>query len=86
MKAKCYYFLVRTGNYDKTETEYRHWGWTKSFTSKEAVSKHFTHGKQTVKKSEVYSAEQFVKKFSSGAALKRAVEEAVRYSGKNGAY
>ena len=86
MKTKCYYFYVRTGTYNKMEVEYRHWAWTKSFTSKEAVSKYFTHGGQTVRKSEVYSAEQFVKMFGDTAALKRAVEEAVKYSGKNGAH
>lgn len=86
MKGKCYYFYVRTGNYDKMEREYCHWEWTDRFTSKEKVSKHFSHGRQTVRKSEVYSAEQFIKLFSSKASLRRALEEAIKYSGKDGAY
>ncbi len=85
MKTSCYYFYIRTGRLSKSGSEYRHWAWTKTFTSKEAVRKHFTHGSQTVRADEIFTAEQLVKKFGGNGNLKSVIEEAVNYSGKDGA-
>lgn len=64
MKGTAYYFIIHSGNLDQTEREYTRWAFSKDFTSKEALRKHFSVGRQTVKAKEIYSCKQMAEKFS----------------------
>lgn len=88
MESKLYYFYVRTGIYDKLEREQSHWRYSKRFSSKEALRKHFTCGGQTVKKADIYTAKQLIEEYKHNPnQLTRILKEAVRNSGTgDGAY
>lgn len=88
MEGKLFYFYIYTGHQDKLEREQAHWEYSKRFTSKEALRKHFSVGGRKVKAADIFTAQQLINEYKHNPVrLKKIIEEAVRNSGSgDGAY
>lgn len=75
---QAYYFIKRSGAYNQCGAEYMHWAFSTEHTSKAALKKAHTTGRQSVRMTDIYTPQQLLQKFGIVKA-KRIIEEVLRY-------
>lgn len=76
--GKAYYFIKRSGNRDQRGSEYAHWSFSAEYTSKTALKKAHTIGRQSVRMTDIYTLQQLLQEFGIVKA-KHIIEEVLQY-------
>lgn len=63
--GKAYYFIKRSGNRDQRGSEYAHWSFSTEYTSKTALKKAHTIGRQSVSMTDIYTPRSFFRSSAS---------------------
>lgn len=76
--GKAYYFIKRSGNRDQRGSEHAHWSFSTEYTSKTALKKAHTIGRQSVRMTDIYTPQQLLQEFGIVKA-KHIIEEVLQY-------
>ena len=76
--GKAYYFVKRSGNCNQCGSEYMHWAFSTEYTSKTALKKAYTTGRQSVRMADIYTPQQLLQEFGIVKA-KHIIEEVLQY-------
>lgn len=76
--GKAYYFIKRSDNCNQCGSEYAHWSFSAEYTSKTALKKAHTIGRQSVRMTDIYTPQQLLQEFGIVKA-KHIIEEVLQY-------
>lgn len=76
--GKAYYFIKRSGNCNQCGSEDVRWAFSTEYTSKTALKKAHTIGRQPVSMTDIYTPQQLLQEFGIVKA-KHIIEEVLQY-------
>ena len=74
--GKAYYFVKRSGS-NQCGSEYMRWAFSTEYTSKTALKKAYTTGRQSVRMADIYTPQQLLQEFGIVKA-KHIIEEVLQ--------